>query len=159
MVIGFFSLWDNYSFFRYTIKQPRFGKSAAPAWLYREPMLWRDCLATIGVSVFRCADFGWRTFYFGGITMFCSKCGKEIDNEAVVCVHCGCPTQNYQNDKQTKDQPIIINNNNSASSSAAAAAAAGGRVRRKHSLLFDLFMICITGGLWIIWMILRPKYY
>ena len=100
-----------------------------------------------------------RTFYFGGITMFCSKCGKEIDNEAVVCVHCGCPTQNYQNDKQTKDQPIIINNNNSASSSAAAAAAAGGRVRRKHSLLFDLFMICITGGLWIIWMILRPKYY
>ena len=22
--------------------------------------------------------------------MFCSKCGKEIDDEAVVCVHCGC---------------------------------------------------------------------
>ncbi|MBR4296116.1 MAG: zinc ribbon domain-containing protein [Clostridia bacterium] len=92
--------------------------------------------------------------------MFCSKCGKEIDNEAVVCVHCGCPTQNYKNDNQTKDQPIIINNNNSASSSAAAAAAASvGRIRRRHSLLFDIFMICVTGGLWIIWMILRPKYY
>ena len=98
-------------------------------------------------------------FIFGGITMFCSKCGKEIDNEAVICVHCGCPTQNYKDDKQAKDQPIIINNNNSASSSAAAAAAAGGRVRRRYSLLFDIFMICITGGLWIIWMILRPKYY
>lgn len=23
---------------------------------------------------------------------FCAKCGKEIDDEAVVCVHCGCPT-------------------------------------------------------------------
>ena len=27
-------------------------------------MLLKFCLATIGVSVFRCADFGWRTFYF-----------------------------------------------------------------------------------------------
>ena len=22
--------------------------------------------------------------------MFCPKCGKEIDDEAVVCIHCGC---------------------------------------------------------------------
>ena len=22
--------------------------------------------------------------------MFCSKCGKEINDEAVICVHCGC---------------------------------------------------------------------
>ena len=22
--------------------------------------------------------------------MFCSKCGKEVNDEAVVCVHCGC---------------------------------------------------------------------
>ena len=27
-------------------------------------MLLKFCLATIGVCVFRCADFGWRTFYF-----------------------------------------------------------------------------------------------
>ncbi len=91
--------------------------------------------------------------------MFCSKCGKEIDNAAVVCVHCGCPTQNYKEDKQTKDQPIIINNNNSTSSSAAAAATVGGRVKRKYSLFFDIIMLLFTGGLWIIWMIFRPKYY
>ena len=94
--------------------------------------------------------------------MFCSKCGKEINDEAVVCVHCGCATANYQQDNKQKEQPIIINNNNSASSSASASAAAAvgvGRVRRKHSFLFDLFMICITGGLWIIWMLIRPKYY
>lgn len=95
--------------------------------------------------------------------MFCSKCGKEINDEAVVCVHCGCATQNYRDDKQSKDQPIIINNNNSASSSSSASASAGvtggGYVRRRYSLLFDIFMIYITCGLWIIWMILRPKYY
>jgi len=28
--------------------------------------------------------------------MFCSKCGKEIPDEAVVCVHCGCATSNTQ---------------------------------------------------------------
>ena len=70
--------------------------------------------------------------------MFCSKCGKEINDEAVVCVHCGCATQNMRTEESKKDQPIIINNNNSASSSAAASAAVGGRVRRKYSLLFML---------------------
>lgn len=93
--------------------------------------------------------------------MFCSKCGKEINDEAVVCIHCGLPTEKYDQKEKEKDQPIIINNNNSTASSAAAAATAGGygRVRRKHSFLFDVFMIFITGGLWIIWMICRPKYY
>lgn len=88
---------------------------------------------------------------------FCSHCGKEINDEAVVCPFCGCATEKF-NEKSNKDQPIVINNNNNASSSAAAAAAAGG-VRRRHSLLFDIFMIFMTGGLWIIWMIIRPKYY
>lgn len=96
--------------------------------------------------------------------MFCSKCGKEIDNEAVICIHCGCPTQNFNKNSNNsqKDQPIIINNNNSASSSASASAAANnvnGRIKRKYSLLFDIFMFFMTGGLWIIWMIFRPKYY
>jgi len=27
--------------------------------------------------------------------MFCSNCGKEIDDKAVVCVHCGVPTHNF----------------------------------------------------------------
>lgn len=26
---------------------------------------------------------------------FCRKCGMEIDDEAVVCVHCGVPTDKY----------------------------------------------------------------
>ena len=27
--------------------------------------------------------------------MFCSNCGKEIADKAVVCVHCGCATKNH----------------------------------------------------------------
>ena len=27
--------------------------------------------------------------------MFCSKCGAHIDDMAVVCPRCGCPTGNY----------------------------------------------------------------
>ena len=27
--------------------------------------------------------------------MFCSKCGNEIDDEAVVCLKCGCKTNNF----------------------------------------------------------------
>ena len=26
--------------------------------------------------------------------MFCTNCGKEINNQAVICPHCGVPTQN-----------------------------------------------------------------
>ncbi len=34
-----------------------------------------------------------------------------------------------------------------------------GRMKRKRNLVFDLIMIIITGGLWLIWMMIRPKYY
>jgi len=28
----------------------------------------------------------------GGLDMYCNNCGKEIDNEAIVCVYCKTPT-------------------------------------------------------------------
>lgn len=28
--------------------------------------------------------------------MFCRKCGQEIDDEAVVCIHCGCAAKDVQ---------------------------------------------------------------
>jgi uncharacterized membrane protein YvbJ len=88
--------------------------------------------------------------------VFCSKCGKEIDDSAVVCVNCGVQTQNFNKINQ-QQQPIIINNSSSSSASSSAAALNGG-IRRRHSLLLDIFMICITCGIWIIWMVSRPKY-
>lgn len=33
---------------------------------------------------------------------YCSHCGKEIMAEAVVCPHCGCPTEQY-NGKREQD--------------------------------------------------------
>ncbi len=28
--------------------------------------------------------------------MYCQKCGKEIMDEAMICIHCGCPTGKAQ---------------------------------------------------------------
>lgn len=30
------------------------------------------------------------------VMKYCSRCGKEIMSEAVICPHCGCPTENYK---------------------------------------------------------------
>lgn len=31
--------------------------------------------------------------------MFCPKCGKEVNNDAVICVHCGCSLEERKEDK------------------------------------------------------------
>lgn len=79
--------------------------------------------------------------------MFCHKCGKEIDDDAVVCIHCGASTKNLKNNDTA---PINIVNQSSSSSSAEVKV----KVKR-HSGLLDFIMICCTGGLWIIWMLIR----
>lgn len=38
---------------------------------------------------------------------FCSKCGKELFDEAVICPACGCPQKGY-NTNQTKDSKNIL---------------------------------------------------
>lgn len=37
--------------------------------------------------------------------MFCSKCGNEINDEAVICPNCGCPTKNYNAPQTPAIQP------------------------------------------------------
>lgn len=32
---------------------------------------------------------------------YCSTCGKEIHDAAVICPHCGCPTANYTETQKT----------------------------------------------------------
>jgi len=34
--------------------------------------------------------------------MFCKKCGKEINDEAVVCVGCGCAVNETKSDVNIK---------------------------------------------------------
>ena len=40
--------------------------------------------------------------------MFCQKCGKEIMDEAVVCIHCGCAVKasEKENDKKNENSWI-----------------------------------------------------
>ncbi len=93
-------------------------------------------------------------------TKFCKYCGQKIAEDAIICTHCGRQVEELKSNN--KPDNIIINNSSSSSSSASASASASsanGLNRKRHSILFDLFMIFITGGLWIIWMIIRPKYY
>lgn len=35
--------------------------------------------------------------------MFCSKCGKEINDEAVVCIHCGCAVNGAKKPAASED--------------------------------------------------------
>ncbi len=32
--------------------------------------------------------------------MFCKNCGQQLDDNAVVCPHCGCPTDNFNKQKK-----------------------------------------------------------
>jgi len=90
-----------------------------------------------------------------GDTKFCKHCGEIIPKDAVVCVHCGRQVEDVGS--SGNGQPIVINNSASSSSSATAQTVTLRR-RKHHSVLFDVIMCFCTGGLWLIWMIFRPKY-
>ena len=83
---------------------------------------------------------------------YCEHCGKPIENDnAVVCPSCGEPTKSFN---QKSDKNIIINNSASSSSSATDHT----KQKKHYNHLLDFILILCTGGLWIIWMIIRPKY-
>ena len=37
--------------------------------------------------------------------MFCTNCGSQLDDRAVICPHCGVPTNNYYRPVQPAQQP------------------------------------------------------
>ena len=37
--------------------------------------------------------------------MFCEKCGKEVNEEAVVCIHCGCSLKS-STESNTNEEPL-----------------------------------------------------
>lgn len=84
--------------------------------------------------------------------MFCHKCGKEIDDDSVVCVHCGVKTKNFDSDNANAKPINIVNQSSSTSSNTEK------NIPIVYNGAVDFIMIWLTCGLWIIWMILRPKY-
>lgn len=88
-------------------------------------------------------------------TKYCKWCAEKIAIDAIICPKCGRQVESFP---QKEQQPVIINNSASAASSASASGFMPVRRKKHYSLLLDILLIFFTGGLWIIWMILRPKY-
>lgn len=40
--------------------------------------------------------------------MFCKNCGKEIDDKAVICVHCGVATKDSPSDEKTFTATLLL---------------------------------------------------
>lgn len=85
---------------------------------------------------------------------YCKHCGEVIDEDCVVCPKCGKQVEALK-DNST---PVIINNSAAASASSSATVILPQKRKKKYNHLLDFILILFTGGLWIIWMIIRPKY-
>ena len=86
----------------------------------------------------------------GPTMMFCSKCGKQILASAVVCPHCGSPTENFQKSSAAQAAPainIVNTNTAAATATATAAATAPGAVYKPRSKVTAL-LLCIFLGFW-----------
>lgn len=42
---------------------------------------------------------------------FWKKCGKELNDEAVICPHCGCQIEEIKSKQENTQSQIVINNN------------------------------------------------
>lgn len=40
--------------------------------------------------------------------MFCSNCGKEIADKAIICVNCGCKTGNFENNEKSMVIALLL---------------------------------------------------
>lgn len=66
--------------------------------------------------------------------MFCKNCGKEIDNNAAVCIHCGVATKNGLQEKPKKANGFGI----------------AGFIISLLSLWFNSFLLCIPSVIGLI---------
>ena len=108
--------------------------------------------------------------YSGNEQKICIKCRNKILGNSIFCGMCGTsivpqqapqiqpvyiqqPVQQVQPVIQTQyvpQQPVVNNYYKPPKTKTVQVVE-----RKRRSCLFDLFMILITGGLWIIWMIIR----
>lgn len=40
--------------------------------------------------------------------MYCKYCGEQIDDNAQICMHCGCPTMNFETKKEEQDKRFNV---------------------------------------------------
>lgn len=56
---------------------------------------------------------------------YCSHCGKEVADEAVICLHCGCRINGFYAPNTQRPQPILIEDTEEDSSTAMVAMVCG----------------------------------
>lgn len=69
--------------------------------------------------------------------MHCRNCGKEIDNKAVVCVHCGVPPKAEK--KFCNNCGVSTNANQAICTSCGVSLAGSGKKSKSTALLLSLF--------------------
>ena len=77
--------------------------------------------------------------------MYCTKCGAQIDNQAIVCPNCGVGTHNYNSQVRSAQgyaQPIVINNNNTNTNMNTGGYAGAGVQKSK----WTAFLLCFFLG-------------
>lgn len=77
--------------------------------------------------------------------MYCSKCGKQIDDDAVICVYCGVPTAKFNAQKDDKPQ-VVINNTNTNTNANVNTNINGGRGEISPKSKAVAMMLCIFTG-------------
>lgn len=75
--------------------------------------------------------------------MYCRKCGKQIDDEAVVCVHCGVATKDPEAPAQAQQPVIHIVNNNTNTNTNVNANNINSYVHKKK---WTAFWLCLFLG-------------
>lgn len=83
--------------------------------------------------------------------MFCNKCGKEIEDQAVICPGCGCPTKNY-NKPASDSKSVSTGYSSMANSSAAQVARFSAEV--KSIWILALLSLIFSLGIGIIFFII-----
>jgi hypothetical protein len=88
----------------------------------------------------------------------CPYCAEKIQPLAKKCKHCGELLDAQLRDIETlksQKQNVYMNAGGGGGGASSSSASSAGWAYRQHGLLFHLFMIFITGGLWIFWLIIR----
>lgn len=76
--------------------------------------------------------------------MYCRNCGKEIDDKAVVCIHCGVATKDPE--PQTQQPVINVINNNTNTNTNTNRNYNGGGHRYVHKSKWTAFFLCLFLG-------------
>ncbi len=71
--------------------------------------------------------------------MFCSNCGKEISEKAVICPNCGVPTELYRKDAQQAPNINIVNTNTNTN-------VASTVLAYKHKSKWVALLLCLFLG-------------